>query len=67
MTVEEQIVHTERSLRNAERRYLAAIARGDMGAAFGWGHATRNAIQRLEDLGELQDNGRSSWAIARGV
>lgn len=67
MTVEEQIIHTERSLRNARRRYAAATNRGDMTAAMGWGFATRNAIQRLEELGDLQDEGRTAWAIARGI
>ena len=63
--IEREIIKTEADLRIAQRRYAQANARKNMNEALRWGTLTRELIQRLEDLGNLHDNGRGAWAVAR--
>jgi len=65
--IEVQIEATERQLTLARGYYRRATARRNMSLAFKWGQEVRQLIQKLEKLGELNDEGRSAYYIARGV
>ena len=64
---EVQIAAAEKQLRVARRRYQQAAARRDVNRMFTWGAATRRLIERLEALGDLNDEGRAAFYIARSV
>jgi hypothetical protein len=67
MTVlEALIVGTEAELTRARSEYQRASVRRDMAGMFTWGQETRRLIQKLENLGEYDDSGRTPFAIGLG-